>query len=157
MRRIETTLWWGLLALTLLAFRPLSRLPVFADPVAKARLDEVDRQFEQRSYSEALDGYRKLLESGADLGDRRPESGYRYAVALGKTESWDRTLREAEAFHKRHPGTIWEARGQYWLGRLLMAVPTRDSRLGSASTRATTSQRPMAQISRSRSGSRTRT
>src|SRR5207248_11582196 len=57
------------------------------------------------------------------LGDRRPEVEYRVGVCLGKAGRWDEALGAAEAFAKRYPGTIWEGRGQYWLGRLLLAVP----------------------------------
>jgi uncharacterized protein YfaS (alpha-2-macroglobulin family) len=130
MRRITPVLLWCLLPLTLLVVRGLSILPVFADPAALARLDAANRHFQQKSFSEALEAYSAVLKSGAELGDRRPEAEFRYAVSLGKAERWDEALQEAEAFARRHPGTIWEARGQYWLGRLLIAVPHNGFQIG---------------------------
>jgi alpha-2-macroglobulin len=123
MRRLAPALLSALLPLALLTLRGASTLPVFADPAALARLDAADRHFQQKSYSEALEAYRTVLKSGTELGDRRPEAEYRYAVSLGKAERWDEALAEAEAFARRRPGSAWEARGQYWLGRLLIAVP----------------------------------
>src|SRR5687767_13436040 len=120
MRRTAPVLLFALVSLAVLAFRGVSSLPAFADPAAVARLDAADRHFHQKSYSEALEAYRAVLKGGAELGDRRPEAEYRYAVSLGKAEHWDEALQEAEAFARRRPGTVWEARGQYWLGRLLI-------------------------------------
>src|SRR5713226_8130403 len=132
MRRYIPAMLWGLLPLALLAVRlPSSRLAsAFATPAVVAQLDAADRHFDQKSYAAALDGYRAALASGVNLGERRTQAEYRYAVSLGKAERWDGALKEAEAFAKRYPGTLWEARGQYWLGRLLVAVPHTGYKVG---------------------------
>ena len=103
------------LLLAVLCAPALAASPAAPTTPTVTQIEAADRQFDAKSYAAALEGYRRVLASGAELGDRRPEVEYRYAVSLGKAERWDEAIGEAEAFVKRYPGTIWEARGQYWL------------------------------------------
>ena len=69
------------------------------------------------------------LPNGGDL------VAYRAAVSLGKTQQWDRALRASLDFVKARRGTVWEARGLYWLGRLYVSVPHQGYRVGSRTFR----------------------
>src|SRR5438045_1850382 len=66
--------------------------PTARAAAADAQIDAADRQYSDQSYALALDGYRAVLASGAELGDRRPEVEYRVGVCLGKAGRWDEAL-----------------------------------------------------------------
>ena len=80
---------WGFLLLALLCAPALAAFPASQTAPAATPLEAADRQFDAKSYAAALEGYHRVLASGVELGDRRPEVEYRYAVSLGKAERWD--------------------------------------------------------------------
>ncbi|MDF2439583.1 MAG: Outer rane lipoprotein, partial [Abditibacteriota bacterium] len=80
---------------------------------------QADKAWNEKSYVRALELYRKVLSSSAQLRERE-EIEFRVAVALGKTEKWDEAIVEGEALSKK---TQWKARVLYWMGRLYTQVP----------------------------------
>jgi TolA-binding protein len=116
-------LWISWLLAVLCALAPAAS-PAAPTTAASTQLGTADRQFAAKSYAAALEGYRAVLASGIDLGARRPEIEYHYTQCLSRSGRWDEPIREAERFARRYPGTIWEARGQYWLARLLLGSPS---------------------------------
>ena len=98
-------------------------------------LAEADKQFARKSYKNALKGYEAAQKAGQVPADRLDLVAYRIAVSLGKTEQWDRALNAGLEFVKTHRGSVWEARGLYWLGRLYVSVPHQGYRVGSRTFR----------------------
>lgn len=96
----------------------------------QATLAEADKLYAEKSYAGALKGYEEALKAGAVPAARRDEVRYRSAVSLGKSEKWDRALQASLDFVKQHRGSVWEARGCYWLGRLYLALPHQGYRVG---------------------------
>lgn len=101
-----------------------------AAAVQPPTLADADKRWKQHSYARALTEYEGLQKAGRIPAARRDEIAYRVAVLPGKTEQWDRGLRDGLGFVQAHRGTIWEARGLYWLGRLYLSVPHQGWRVG---------------------------
>ncbi|HLK61513.1 MAG TPA: alpha-2-macroglobulin family protein, partial [Chthonomonadaceae bacterium] len=98
-------------------------------------LSDADKHFAQKSYAAALKEYQAAQKAGQVPDARKDEVAYRIAVSLGKSEQWDRALEASLAFVQAHRGTVWEARGLYWMGRLYLAVPHEGWRVGKTITR----------------------
>ncbi len=105
------------MGMTLLQAR---RLPAQS---AAPTLAEADRLYAEKSYAGALQAYEALLKGGQVPVGRADEVRYRVVVSVGKTQKWDRALQETLDYIKARRGTIWEARGLYWYGRLFLGVP----------------------------------
>ncbi len=88
-------------------------------------LQQADTAWNEKSYARALEGYQKVLAAGA-VRDR-DEVEFRIAVALGKTEQWDKAIAAGEALLQK---TEWKARVLYWLGRLYTVVPHQGYKIG---------------------------
>jgi uncharacterized protein YfaS (alpha-2-macroglobulin family) len=86
-------------------------------------LSKADRLYTEKSFGAAADAYESALKTSELVSPRREEIEYRFDEALGRAKRWDRALAEGVAFVQRHRGTLWEARGLTWLGRLYLAVP----------------------------------
>jgi alpha-2-macroglobulin len=109
----------------------LSVVGVRASQVGPQTLADADKQFDHKSYKNALKAY----EAAQVPADRRDVVAYRIAVSLGKTQQWDRALTAGLEFVKTHRGSVLEARGLYWLGRLYVSVPHQGYRVGSRTFR----------------------
>src|SRR5579872_1191244 len=96
----------------------------------KVTLADADRLFAEKSYSDALKSYEALQAAGAVPAGRTDDVAYRIAVSMGKSQQWDQALIRSLDFVKTHRGTVWEPRGLYWLGRLLIAAPHQGYRIG---------------------------
>ena len=112
-------------ALTLLAGRGAS-----AWQTGSSGLRDADKQYAQKSFKRALQGYTLLQKTGLVPPERRDEIAYRIVVSEGKTQQWDLMFANGLDFVKARQHTIWEARGLYWLGRMYLAAPHSGYRVG---------------------------
>jgi uncharacterized protein YfaS (alpha-2-macroglobulin family) len=107
---------------------PASSAPRGQD--AASLLRRADRLYLEKSYGAAADTYELALKTGGLSGQRQDEVEYRFDEALGRAKRWDRALEQGFAFVQQRRGTLWEARGLYWLGRLYLAVPNQGWSVG---------------------------
>jgi uncharacterized protein YfaS (alpha-2-macroglobulin family) len=99
------------------------------------QLQEGDKAYTEKSYSNALKYYLSLASENKLPADRKDEIGLRICIALGKTGQWDKALKESIDFVKTHVKTVWEPRGLYWLGRLYVGISHSGWKIGNAVTR----------------------
>jgi uncharacterized protein YfaS (alpha-2-macroglobulin family) len=117
------------LALAALLILPLSpRAPHQLS--ASDLLARADRAYQSQSYNEALADYRLALTDGVVTAERRNEVGLRVVECIGRTQHFDEALEASLAYVKQHKGTVWEARGLYWIGRLYLGLPYTAYRAG---------------------------
>ena len=100
--------------------------------VTPPTLADADKHWTRKSYARALTDYEALQKAGQVPAARQDEIAYRVAVLPGKINRWDRALADGLGFVQSHRGTIWEARGLYWLGRLYLTVPHQGYRVTTA-------------------------
>src|SRR5205823_2943418 len=97
-------------------------------------LADADRLYAEKSFALALKQYEAAVRSGEVAERRRDEVAYRICVCLGRSQQWDRALKDSVPFVRGHRGTVWEPRGLYWLGRLYLALPSFGYRTGDNTT-----------------------
>ena len=102
---------------------------------SKDALKDADRHFKEKSYAIALKEYEAALKSGQVAANRKDEIAYRILVSESRSEQWDRAVPDTLAFIKARKGTVWEARGLYWLGRLYLGATHEGYRIGDKLTR----------------------
>lgn len=101
----------------------------FAAQTGPKLLAEADKLYAEMSYAQAARNYEQALKLGIPAR-RKDEVRYRIAVSLGKSRKFDLALQVSLDFVKKRRGTVWEARGLYWLGRLYTALPPTGYRVG---------------------------
>ena len=119
-----------LFLLTILGAGKIALLAQNSNPLAKA-----DKLYQEKSFALALKEYQRVTAAGKVPLSRREEVQYRILVSLGRSQQRNRSLSETLNFTKANAGTVWEARGLYWLGRLYLGVEHGGYRVGGKLTR----------------------
>jgi hypothetical protein len=99
--------------------------PVVA--VTPELLRRADALWLEKSYARALPIYQQALQDKRLPAWQRQELSFRVAVALGKTNQWDRAVDAGETLLTQTTG---KARVLYWLARLYQEMPHQGFRVG---------------------------
>ncbi len=109
-------------------------LPGWSRQTPQELIKQGNTLWEQQSYTEAATAYQKAFAADPTLA-KNQEIRLRLVIALIRAKDWDKAIVAADAFVADNKGTVWEARGQVWRGRLYSTVEHNGYRVGKRITR----------------------